>query len=157
MSILLLALLFSVRSVDPIAAETLDYAVTRSDVVRTLIATLERSNVIVHIQASRDLPSGIGGITRFVVSRGGYRYLRITIAAQLPERLRAAMLAHELQHACEIAASAANDVDSLRRLFGRTGRSNGGFFETSGAIDVEHAVRRQLSALQAEPVVKFDH
>jgi hypothetical protein len=157
MSVVVLVLLFSVRPVDPVAAETLEFAVRRSDVVRTLIATLERSNVIVHIQSSRDLPAGIGGITRFVVSRGGYRYLRVTIAAQLPEQLRAAMLAHELQHACEIAASPANDVGSLRLLFEKTGRSNGEFFETSRAVDVEHAVRRQLSALQAEPVVKFDH
>src|SRR6185503_2699984 len=105
MSYLFIALLFSARPVDPTALETLDLALERSAVVRTLIEALERSNVVVHIQSSGDLPIGLRGATRFVVSRGGYRYLRITIRAQLPRELRVAILAHELQHASEIAGS----------------------------------------------------
>jgi len=157
MNTLLLALLFSVRPVDPVAADILDFAIARSEVVRSLIGTLERSNVVVHIQSSRELPMGIGGITRFVVSRGGYRYLRITLAADMPNRLRATLLAHELQHACEIAESMADDVESLKRLFGRQGRRTGEYFETSAAIHVEQMVRKELRTLQAEPVIKFHH
>jgi hypothetical protein len=157
MTLLVLALLFSVRAVDPIAAATLDFATARSEIVRALVGTLERSNVIVHIQSSSDMPAGISGTTRFVVSRGGYRYLRITIAAQLPKQLRASLLAHELQHACEIAESMADDVASLRVLFAARGHRAGMFFETPAAIEIEQTVRRELSGLQAEPVVKFDH
>src|SRR5262245_23353437 len=150
--------LFSTRPVDAIATETFDLAIGRSATVRSLVATLEASNVVVHIQSSRDLPDGIGGTTRFVASRSGYRYLRITIGAQLPLALRAAVLGHELQHACEVASSPASDTDSLRELFGRVGHRIGEYYETRAAINTERKVRLEMMAgLQAEPVVKFHH
>src|SRR5215213_8599334 len=93
------------RPLDPLAVEAFAQALKRSEIVRSLVATLEASNVIVHIQTSRDLPPGIGGMTQFVTSRGGYRYVRITISNDLWGRTRIAILAHELQHACEVANS----------------------------------------------------
>jgi len=146
MSYLLIALLFSVRPVDPTAIATLDFAFQRSAMIRQLIDTLERSNVIVHIQSARELPSGIAGMTRFAVSRSGYRYLRITIDARLPLTARGIILGHELQHACEIAASSADDVASLRALFDRAGRRIDGFYDTREAVIVEKHVGRELSA-----------
>jgi hypothetical protein len=157
MRLLLLALLYSTRPVDPIAAETLDRALHRSPLVRSLVARLEQSNVIVHIQSSRQLPTGINGTTRFVVSRGGYRYLRIAIAADLPKPARTAILGHELQHAVEIASSVAHDVESMRRLFEQQGEQSGEFFDTRAAVQVERNVRREVLLLQPEPVVKFHH
>jgi hypothetical protein len=161
MPYLLMALLFSTRPVDSVAVETLDFAWHRSAVVRTLIDRLERSNVIVHIQSSFTLPAGIAGMTRFAVSRGNYRFLRITIKADLPPFTRAAILGHELQHACEIAESAAADTHSLRELFEHAGRRTGEFFETRAALEIERRVRMDLvgprTTLQTEPVIKFDH
>jgi hypothetical protein len=149
------------RPLDPISAEALDCALARSVVARSLVATLEASNVIVHIVSSRQMPAGIGGTTRFVGARGGYRYVRITIGTDLPKPDRIAILAHELQHACEIAASEAEDVEGLRQMFTRAGSRDGTFFETSGAIAVERRVRLEITGrsavLQSEPVVKFDH
>jgi hypothetical protein len=122
----------------------------------------------VHIQSTRELSAGLGGQTQFVVSRSGYRYLRITLAAQLPRDLRVAILAHELQHAREVAESDAYDIKDVERLFDATGQRDGHRFETRAAISVERAVCLELragapagtsakAALQAEPVVKFDH
>ncbi len=148
------------RPLDSIAAETFERAVSGSGRVRTLVATLESSNVIVHIVASRELPDGIGGTTRFISSRGGYRYVRITIDAELPKGYRAAILGHELQHACEVAESGADNNDEVRKLFEREGQRNGSFYETRAALDTEKHVRMELQSgrgLQAEPVVKFDH
>jgi hypothetical protein len=142
MRVLLLAVLYSTRPVDPIAAETLDFALDRSALVRMLVDRLEASNVIVHIQSSRSLPTGISGTTRFVVSRGGYRYLRIAIAADLAKPARAAILGHELQHAVEIAASDADDVAGMRRLFEQHGEQSGDFYDTRAAVQVERLVRR---------------
>src|SRR4029453_3227616 len=71
------------RPLDPVAAEIFARARAQSAVVRSLVSTLESSNVIVHIVSARNLPMGVGGTTRFVTSRGGYRYLRITIAEEL--------------------------------------------------------------------------
>jgi hypothetical protein len=132
------------RPLDALAAETFELARAQSAVVRSLVATLESSNVIVHIVSSRDLPAGVGGITQFVTSRAGYRYVRITIAATLTKSGRAAILGHELQHACEVAASNADDVESLKRVFEKDGYRAGDFFETFGAIKLEVLIRAEL-------------
>jgi hypothetical protein len=147
------------RPLDPIAAETLARAVEGSAKVRSLVERLEASNVIVHIVTVPRLPAGIGGMTRFVTSRGGYRYLRIDLGADQAPRVRATILGHELQHAVEVADSSAADVDSMRELFENEGHRLGEYFETIAAIRVERDVRAELGAraLQAQPVIKFDH
>ena len=148
------------RPLDPLAAETFTRATEGSARVRALVETLEGSNVIVHIVTAAQMPLGIGGMTRFVTSRGGYRYLRITLGSEMTLRVRAGILGHELQHAVEVAQSSAADVNSIRELFENKGHRSGDFFETMAAIQTEQFVRMQLRAkpsLQAEPVVKFDH
>lgn len=149
------------RPLDTLSAEALARAMERSAIARSLVRRLEASNVIVHIESSRTLPLGISGMTRFVASRGGFRYLRITIGTDLPDRARTAILAHELQHACEVADSPADDAEGLRGVFEHQGHRSGDFFETTAAIATERNVRMELrmsrAALQSEPVVKFDH
>lgn len=121
-----------------------------------------------HIETRTLMPTGIGGMTRFVTSRGGYRYLRITLSSELTLRVRSAILGHELQHACEVADSSAADVEGMRELFEHEGHRAGDYFETKAAIQTERTVWAELGAnrslrlrsgqaLQAEPVVKFDH
>jgi hypothetical protein len=154
------------RPVDPLAAEALDRAMAQSAIVRSLVATLESSNVIVHIESSRELPRGIGGTTRFVTARGGFRYVRVTISADLQGRTRAIILGHELRHAVEVAESTAHDLAGVRRLFEHAGHRLGDYYETRAAIETERSIRTELTsgtarlrsgqALQAEPVVKFD-
>lgn len=158
------------RPVDPLAAATFARATEGSAIVRALVERLEWSNVIVHIETAARMPAGIGGMTRFVTSRGGYRYLRITLGSALTLTVRSAILGHELKHACEVAESSAADQESMRELFENEGHRVGQYFETMAAIHVERGVRMELSArsvqtlrlrsgqaLQAEPVVKFDH
>ena len=77
---------------------------------------------------------------------------------------RAAILGHELQHACEVAASPADDATRIRQLFEGEGRRHGAYFETGAAVMVEKNIRKELCAaapaaraLQAQPVAKFDH
>ncbi|HWI16272.1 MAG TPA: hypothetical protein VNT81_00895, partial [Vicinamibacterales bacterium] len=54
-----------VRPVDALAAAALERAIERSATARSLVKRLESSNVIVHVESSRTLPLGIGGMTRF--------------------------------------------------------------------------------------------
>jgi hypothetical protein len=158
-----------IRPLDTLSSETYANAIEGSAVVRALVERLEASNVIVHIESTRQLPMGIGGTTRFVTSRGGYRYLRITLGTDLSLKTRSAILGHELKHACEVADSSANDADGMRELFENEGHRAGQYFETSAAIRTEMNVLRELRAsqslraalagrgLQAQPVAKFDH
>jgi len=141
------------RPVDSLAAETFERAQARSATVRALVATIEASNVIVHIESSWTLPPGVGGVTRFVATRGGYRYVRITLSAGMPAGARSIILGHELQHACEVAESRADDVASLHQLFSRAGHKNGDFYETAAAQRVERTVREELRAFPASSAV----
>lgn len=157
-----------VRPLDALAVQTYAHAVEGSAAVRGLVERLEASNVIVHIETTRTLPYGISGTTRFVASRAGYRYLRITLATDMALPIRSAILGHELQHACEVADSSVEDAQGMRELFENEGDRDGNYFETVAAIQTERVVAMELRtgrtlrlnsapALQAEPVAKFDH
>jgi hypothetical protein len=139
------------RPLDPIAVDAFARALARSAMVRSLVATLEASNVIVHIESSRQMPAGLAGTTRFITARGGFRYVRIAIGADLPRDARVAILGHELQHACEVAESAADDVEGLRRMFAREGVRDGDYFETMTALETEKRVRIELRGKAITP------
>ena len=138
-----------------------------SAVVRSLVATLEASNVIVHIDSSR---SAAARHRRHDALRRPAAAAIATCASRSARSCRrtrrAAILAHELQHACEVA-------DVGRR---RCRRACGELFEQRGpsrrattskparprstprrATCGCDAAARAGRALQAEPVVKFDH
>ena len=137
------------RPLDPLAAETFEQAIVGSPLVRDLVRQLEASNLVVHIESSRSLPSGISGTMRFVASRGGFRYIRISLGTDLRPEARAAILGHELQHACEVAASDAHDIDAVRRLYQASGHHpthSEDVFETRAALLVERQVKAELRA-----------
>lgn len=139
--------LLTPRPLDSLAAETFEQAMAGSPLVRDLVRQLESSNLVVHVESSRALPTGISGTMRFVTSRGGFRYVRISLAAHLHTETRAAILGHELQHACEIAASEAHDIDGVRRLYEAAGHHpthSADVFETRAALRVERQVRSEL-------------
>lgn len=140
------------RPLDGIAADTLARASERSALIRTLVHELESSNVIVHIESSWTLPSGICGTTRFVAASKAYRYVRISFSVWLSPNDRLAILGHELHHAVEIARSPAADVRALRRLFEASGRRvqlTSDLYETEAAVLFEKEVRRELRTATA--------
>ncbi len=142
-----------IRPLDPLSFETFAQATLGSPLVRDLVGQLEASNLVVHIESSRSLPTGVSGTMRFVISRGGYRYVRITLAVDLRPEARAAILGHELQHACELAASDAHDTDAVRRLYQSVGHhptNSEDVFETRAALMVERQVKAELRADQGD-------
>jgi hypothetical protein len=141
------------RPVDAWAEGVFTLARQRSALVRAMVAELEASNVIVHIESSRLLPLGVGGTTRFVTSQGGYRYLRISLSIWLPPSDRVAILGHELQHAIEFARSSAADTAALRRLFASVGAyavRGDNYLETREALRVEKRIRRELKGASTD-------
>lgn len=139
------------RPLDSLAAEAFAQAMTGSPLVRELVRQLEASNLVVHIESSRALPAGVSGTLRFVTSRGGYRYVRISLAVDIRSDRRAAILGHELQHACEVAASDAHDLDGMRRLYEAAGHHpthSANVFETRAALQVERQVGAELRAAE---------
>lgn len=148
------------RPLDPLAAEAFAQAMAGSALVRVLVHQLGASNLVVHIESSRSLPFGVSGTMRFVTSRGGYRYVRIQLATGLRPEARAAILGHELQHACELAASDAHDLAAVRRLYEATGHHPGhspDVFETRAALAVERQVRAELRFERSRQEVPSRH
>jgi hypothetical protein len=137
------------RPLDSLSVETFEQAVGGSQLVRELVRQLEASDLVVHIETSRNLPLGVVGTMRFVTSRGGYRYVRISLAVDVRPEARAAILGHELQHACEVAASDAHDVEAVRRLYEESGHNpfaGADMFETRAALLAERQIKAELRA-----------
>ena len=156
-----------VRPLDHSAAVTLARALECSALVRALVSELQTTTAIVHVEVSGALPSGIAGATRFVVSRGGHTYLRVSVSATLRLDLRAIILGHELQHALEIASSGATSHADVKRLVETTGyRTGSNLYETESALRSERRIRTELrqsairereSTSEAEPVIELHH
>lgn len=93
-----------VRVLSARVAETLEQGCAVSPTIRALMDELSQSDLIVHVVGMGVEPRRpYSGNLKFVQSAGGRRYLRIAIDERLPADHRAAILAHELQHAVEVA------------------------------------------------------
>jgi hypothetical protein len=138
-----------VRSTDPKILTLIDAGLSRSATFRSLIAMLNESDVIVHIEPKLRRQALAGYLAHHVVTGGRYRYLRIFIDIAGSERRLVSLLAHELQHAVEVAdAPEARDAESIERLFKRLAIRFGcatNCFETKAAIDVEYLVEKEFA------------
>jgi len=140
-----------VRATEAKILTLIDAGVSGSATFRGLIATLNESDVIVYIEPKLTRQALGGYLAHNVVAQGQYRYLRISVDISGAERRLVSLLAHELQHAVEVAhAPDARDAESLERLFGRFaikfGCGGTTCVETQAAKDVEHIVREELGA-----------
>lgn len=134
-----------VRAIAPLVRALVDDTAARSVTVRDLLARLACTDVIVYVEMTGS-PHIPVARTKLVTTAPGVRFLRIGINAALPFFEQAPALAHELQHAVEIAADdTVTDDDAVRRLYTRIGWGRGGDrFETQAARDVEWIVRGEL-------------
>jgi hypothetical protein len=126
----------------------------QSGTFRALVAELEASDLIVHIVTATGLPGGVAGTTRFAGRGGESRYVRIDLAAWLTAKQRVSILAHELQHACEIARSDAGSsgaIDALFRAIGTFATIPGGF-ETAQAEAAGRMVWTELDGRRLRTV-----
>ena len=139
-----------VRTADSKVLALIDAGISGSATFRGLIATLNESDVIVYIAPNLTRQTVGGYLAHSIVAGGRYRYLRIAIAIGGTEHRLVSLLAHELQHAVEVAqAPDARDSQSLERLFSRLAVAFGcgvtSCFETKAARDVEYIVREELA------------
>lgn len=141
-----------VRASEPRILALIDAGISRSPAFRSLVAALDESDVIVYVEPKLARRNLGGYLRHHVVARGEYRYLRIAIEMQgSPGRL-IPLLAHELQHALEIARSPeARDAQRLQDVFVRSDIGCGGStcYETRAAIEVQSIVGRELTVLKA--------
>jgi hypothetical protein len=140
-----------VRSASPLVRALIDEAVVSSPTVSDLLARIEESDTIVYVEftGSPDVPRAR---TKLAASTPDVRFLRISINLLVPPWDRVPLLAHELQHAAEIAgATDARDEDGLRRLYDRIGvRAKRDQYETAAARDAEYRTRRDQAEYRSK-------
>ena len=143
----------NVRTDDAALREVIRDARSASPTFRGLLDRLEASDIIVHVTRQPYMRVSLEGQLNFVTRAGGRRYLRIGVAGRLPRRRLAAIIAHELQHAVEVAGDCAIvDASTLAHAYQRLGQRGENHrdgtlaFETRTAIDVAARVWREYDS-----------
>ncbi len=137
-----------VRATDPRIRMLIEDAARRSVTFARLCRALQSSDVILFVEPSRDLRSTLAGRLVFVTATSVARYLRADIRADLPRIDMIPIIAHEMQHALEIAgALLVRDVATMTGLYHRIGSPESErTFETEQARAIARRVRRELLA-----------
>ena len=142
-----------IRTTDDRLRRLLDVGMRSSATFRTLVHRLLQSDVVVYLWCNGPKTSAVDGRLTFLSTAGGLRYVVVQMARIQPRERQIAIMAHELQHAVEIAnAPAVVDAPSLAREYRRIGYVSGDAlsvhvtFDTDAAVTAGVAVLRELSS-----------
>jgi len=91
-----------VRATDPRAQEWIRAGATASGTFRSLLRRLAESDLIVYVVIVDRIDAAVGQMY-FVTAKGGVRYVRIEVVADRDGGRMVGLVAHELQHAVEVA------------------------------------------------------
>jgi hypothetical protein len=136
-----------IRTTDNAVRRLMRRGYRESRTFASLVARLQRSDVIVYIEDVPRLPGALEGRMMMLPRAHGYRYVRIQVALRGAPEDSIALLGHELQHAVEIAeAVEVSDTVGLSELYQRIGmRSGPHVYDTTAAQEAGKTVRRELS------------
>lgn len=108
------------RPMQPWIAAALERGMRESPTMARIVGDIETAPLIVHILGADGARQGWDGRIQFVSESAGWLYVRIEVRQHgLP--MTAALIAHELQHALEMAAGGVDDVAAFRDLYRRIG------------------------------------
>ena len=136
-----------VRAADPRAEGAIAFGMERSPTFRSLVEAIQHSDLIVYVTAQFKMPVPLDGEIHFLTIAGEHRFLRVIVRGELSPWDRCAIVAHELQHAQEIAAAPdVRDTPTMDALYHRIGFGVGvDRHETDAARLVALQVMRELS------------
>jgi hypothetical protein len=132
---------FHFRLADEGLAELLVEGASRSPVFEALVARLEQSRLVAYIECASVLKEA--GQLQFVEAAGAVRYVRIKLDCRAARPSVICLLAHELQHAVEVADEpGVVDQASMEQFYRRVGIDTGPglHFETRSAMRAGWAV-----------------
>jgi hypothetical protein len=135
------------RAASPVMRTLIDDARISSPIVNQLIAELQESDTIVYVELTGS-PQIPRARTILAAASQGVRFLRISINVLISPIDRVPLLAHELQHATEIAGAVeARDEAGIRQLYKRIGLGGAADrYETVAATEIERRVRAEQFA-----------
>jgi hypothetical protein len=137
-----------VRGASPRMAKLLDLAIQRSHTFAALVKAIDATDVIVHVEEIRTLPTGVDGRLTFVHAAGGVRYVRAQVAMGRGAIDTMSVVGHELQHALEVAlAQDVRDEASFEALYMRIGDrpAHPDRYDTAAAREAGRRVRNEMS------------
>lgn len=141
-----------VRTIEPGIQALIDKATERSATFRSLVAALNDTDVIVYIETSVARAARLRGhLVHRIVAEGNHRYLRLRLNPNGVDEQRIGVLAHELQHALEIAQAPevgrSKRVDELLADIGFSLGTRCSFcYETIAAMNTGRRVGEELRA-----------
>ena len=138
-----------VRATERSVQHLLARGVARSSTFTNLMRALDHTDVIVYVEINRGLPQSIAGRLLFATAaRNGPRYLRVQISQSGTLNMQVAAIAHELQHALEVAhAPEVRDETGLERFYARIG-TQGALERSYDTIAAQRAGRKVLLEIQ---------
>lgn len=138
-----------VRAADPKVAQLLARGMARSRTFTSLMRELDQTDVIVYVELSSRMPLTVAGRLLFATTTGsGPRYLRVQVSREGTTNMQIAAIAHELQHAIEVAhAPEVRDEQSLERFYSRIG-TRGVLQRSYDTVAAQLAGRRVLLEVQ---------
>lgn len=138
---------YHVRATDPLLRAWITNGGAESATLKSLIDELVASDIIVHVVMVDHLSSGVEGQLYFVTKTPTARYLRIEVTRMGGRADMIALLAHELQHAVEVAHSpSVRDAESLATFYLRIGENmkDSRHYDSVAARVTEDIVRREV-------------
>jgi hypothetical protein len=136
-----------IRSTDPVLAALIGRGAAQSSTFQQLRTAIQRSNGMVQVEKGNCRHGVRACLLMWMEIAGSNRFLRIVIDRRKGDSDVDVMasIGHELQHAVEaLSESGITDGRSLYNFFGRLAPTIGDPFETTAAIDVGDAIRREL-------------
>ncbi|HJZ75709.1 MAG TPA: hypothetical protein VKE51_28440 [Vicinamibacterales bacterium] len=111
-----------IRMFDPQLTAALTLGTRMSPTLDRLVEEIEHSDLIVYVMFERARQRAVAAHVGFMTAAGGRRYVHVALDPALQGPNLIGMLAHELQHAAEIArAPSVVDERSLAALYLRIG------------------------------------
>jgi len=145
---------YHVRATDPLLHAWITNGGAESATLKSLIDALVASDIIVHIVLVDRLPGGVNGQLSFVTTTPTARYLRIEVTRLGGRADMIALLAHELQHAVEVAgAPNVRNPESLATYYLRVGNNlkDARHYDSMAARVTEDIVRREVLGHRGVP------
>ena len=137
-----------VRGATPKIKALIEDGIRRSPTFRTLVERLNKSDVVVYLNVTRDMPAGLDGRLSFMTYAGSVRYLHAQVLEGLGTDATIAVAAHELQHAVEVAEHVeVRSADALAVLYERIGERSPvahNRYDTAAARTTGRRVRQEL-------------
>jgi hypothetical protein len=136
-----------VRTTNRRMEKLLREGVRRSPTFAGMVTRVQETDVIVYLEPSFGLPPEVAGRILLQTIAGNQRYLRVQVRSTLQGDQMIAVIAHELQHALEVAGDpgVVDDV-GLVALYRRIGHNSvgGHSYDTDAARSAGNIVRDEL-------------